>query len=199
MLNRYNIIVFRCHSVWCWKVRKLDTATFCYRLLSMKNCTVSWQKLFYNKSSLEIFAMVRAIQKFSENFTNRIIKFVYCSNFSIFHNVFRTQLDYWKFVLHVICCNNLDETCPLSNPRKYFKWNGFIVYYNFREVVRRTTVIIFTNKEDCIIASNKGGEVYRFGLWHNNIFLLHLLIDLLTGTSNFVILENWLQSKYAFL
>lgn len=180
------------------KSEKVRYCNIFYRLLSMKNCTVSWQKLFYNKSSLEILAMVRAIQKFSENFTNRIIKFVYCSNFFIFHNVFRTQLDYWKFVLQVICCNNLDETCTLSNPRKYFKWNGFIVYYNFREVVRRTTVIIFTNKEDCIIASNKGGEVYRFGLWRN-IFLLHLLIDLLTGTSYFVILENWSQSKYAFL
>ena len=32
----------------------------------------------------------------------------------------------------------------------------------FREVVRRTTVILFTNEEDYIIAGNKGGEVYRF-------------------------------------
>ena len=28
--------------------------------------------------------------------------------------------------------------------------------------MRRTTVILFTNEEDYIIAGNKGGEVYRF-------------------------------------
>ena len=37
-------------------------------------------------------------------------------------------------------------------------------------MVRRTTVITFTNKEDYIIASTKGGDVYRF-----DFFQLHLL------------------------
>ena len=39
---------------------------------------------------------------------------------------------------------------------------GFFFLPFFREVVRRTTVILFTNEEDYIIAGNKGGEVYRF-------------------------------------
>nr|XP_058941381.1 tRNA (guanine-N(7)-)-methyltransferase non-catalytic subunit WDR4-like [Pocillopora verrucosa] len=35
---------------------------------------------------------------------------------------------------------------------------------NKREVIRRSTVILFTNKEDSIIVSNKGGDVYRFSV-----------------------------------
>ena len=61
----------------------------------------------------------------------------------------------------------------LSHFRQSFKSSFFAIYYNFREVVRRTTVIIFTNKEDYIIASNKGGDVYRLGL-----FQLRLLTDM---------------------
>lgn len=37
----------------------------------------------------------------------------------------------------------------------------FLPFFYFREVIRRSTVILFTNKEDSIIVSNKGGDVYR--------------------------------------
>ena len=45
---------------------------------------------------------------------------------------------------------------------KPFSIYGVFFLPFFREVVRRTTVILFTNEEDYIIAGNKGGEVYRF-------------------------------------
>ncbi|KAK2568277.1 tRNA (guanine-N(7)-)-methyltransferase non-catalytic subunit WDR4 [Acropora cervicornis] len=35
------------------------------------------------------------------------------------------------------------------------------IHYNLDEVVRRTTVVLFTHKEDYVIVANKGGEVYR--------------------------------------
>lgn len=116
---------------------------------------------------------------------------------------------YWQYPLQIFlaflenCCkfamkatyyNNFFSCNELyGNPRPYFITTLFVTHYNFREVVRRTTVIIFTNKEDYIIASNKGGDVYRFGLWHNNIFQFCYWFELLTDMCPFDILVNWSQ------
>ncbi|KAL9979832.1 hypothetical protein ACROYT_G017551 [Oculina patagonica] len=65
----------------------------------------------------------------------------------------------------VMCCfSNSGNLFALCTPQKELliwqtsDWK----LLNKREMVRRTTVILFSNKEDYIIASNKGGEVYRF-------------------------------------
>lgn len=65
----------------------------------------------------------------------------------------------------VLCCfSNSGKLFALCTPQKeLFIWQTRDwKLLSEREVVRRTTVITFTNKEDYIIASNKGGDVYRF-------------------------------------
>ena len=139
--------------------------------------------------------IVRALQSVIfrrfQKFDNRKVKITNSKSFDNFHHVFRKLLEICSqrhFVVAIISLNgaNIDSWYPLTFQTifqiKYF----FYLNYNFREVVRRTTVIIFANKEDYIIASNKGGDVYRFGL-----FLLHLLADMTLCPLD--ILVSWLQ------
>ncbi|XP_022799948.1 tRNA (guanine-N(7)-)-methyltransferase non-catalytic subunit wdr4-like isoform X2 [Stylophora pistillata] len=68
---------------------------------------------------------------------------------------------------------------------------------NKREVIRRSTVILFTNKEDSIIVSNKGGDVYRFFVHdivkEKELLLGHvsMILDMvLTGDDKFLITSD---------
>ena len=71
----------------------------------------------------------------------------------------------------LILLTAISDSCVLIRQNIFvqniFRKDIFLTF--FREVVRRTTVILFTNKEDYIIAGNKGGEVYRF-VEQSNLF-----------------------------
>ena len=69
----------------------------------------------------------------------------------------------WLILLTTI--SDSSDSCVLRKNifvQTIFHIRVFFFLPFFREVVRRTTVILFTNEEDYIIAGNKGGEVYRF-------------------------------------
>ncbi|XP_074618390.1 tRNA (guanine-N(7)-)-methyltransferase non-catalytic subunit wdr4-like isoform X4 [Acropora palmata] len=71
----------------------------------------------------------------------------------------------------VLCCfSPSGKLFSLCTPQKeLFIWqtNNWKLL-NKREVVRRTTVVLFTHKEDYVIVANKGGEVYRFSIYDSS-------------------------------